>query len=98
MLLQKNDDSEGDSLVANSVGKREADGDESYDPNMKTNYYESKGSYTVDLVGQRRLLRRTRSVKDHLDLPEAVESSILAFINHSESVTIIIITQLLAHC
>ena len=57
---------------------------------MKTNYYESKGSYTIDLVGQRRLVRRTRSVKDHLNLPDAVESSILAFINHSESVTVLI--------
>ena len=58
-----------------------------YNPDIKTNRFESKGSYTIDLVGQRSLLRRTRNVKDHVDLQEAVESSILASINHSESVT-----------
>ena len=89
IISQKNSDSEGDSLVADRVGKREADDDESYNPNMETNYYESKGLYTIDLVGQRRLVRRTRNVKDHLNLPDAVESSILAFINHSESVTVL---------
>ena len=89
-ISQKNGDSEADSLVADRMGKREAGDDESYDRDMKTNYYESKGSYTIDLVGQRRLVRRTRSVKDHLNLPDAVESSILAFINHSESVAVLI--------
>ena len=96
IIMQKNtspqDDVEGDSLV--SEGRRKtraepveaADPDEikSYDPDMETNYYESKGSYSMDMVGQRRILRHTRSVEDHLELPEAMESSILAVFNHSE--------------
>ena len=91
--MQKNtspqDDVEGDSLV--SEGRRKtraeaADPDEikSYDPDMVTNYYESKGSYSMDMVGQRRILRHARSVEDHLKLPEAMESSILTVFNHSE--------------
>ena len=51
---------------------------------MKTNHFESTGSYTMDLVGQRRILRHVRSVEDHLELPNAVESSILAVSNRSE--------------
>ena len=54
-----------------------------FDPNMKTNHYESEGSYTLELVGQRRLLRQRRS-GDPMDLTQAVESSLLAFINHSK--------------
>ena len=54
-----------------------------YDPEMKTNHYESKGSYTLELVGQRRLLRRRRSERN-IDLSNVFESSLLAFINQSE--------------
>ena len=54
-----------------------------YDPEMKTNHYESKGSYTLELVGQRRLLRQRRSERN-IDLSNAFESSLLAFINQSE--------------
>ena len=54
-----------------------------YDPDMKTNHYESKGSYTLELVGQRRLLRRRRS-EGNADWSNAVENSLLAFINQSK--------------
>ena len=54
-----------------------------YDPNLKTNHYESQGSYTLELVGQQRLLR-TKRAADYVDLSEAAESSLLAFINHSK--------------
>ena len=50
---------------------------------MKTNHYESKGSYTLELVGQRRLLRHRKS-KRNIDSSNVFESSLLAFINQSE--------------
>ena len=83
------DDVEGDSLESEGKRKRGAepvdpDDIKSYDPNMKTNHFESTGSYTMDLVGQRRILRHTRSVEDHLALPNAVESSMLSVFNHCE--------------
>ena len=54
-----------------------------YDPDMKTNNYEANGSYTLELVGQRRLIRRRRR-EGNVDSSNAVESSLLAFINQSE--------------
>ena len=63
------------------------DDTKSYDPTIVTNHYESKGSYTVELVGQqRRLLRLRRS--SGVDLSGAIENSLLAFINHSKCFTV----------
>lgn len=56
----------------------------SYDPTVNINHFEAKGSYSLDLIGQQRVSRRTRSTEDHLQLPEVVESNLLAFINHSK--------------
>ena len=93
LIMQQNkspeDDMEADSLEAEGKRKRGAepvdpDNIKSYDPTMKTNRFESTGSYTMDLVGERRILRHARSVEDHLELPNSVESSILAVFNHSE--------------
>ena len=61
---------------------QDPDNIKTYNAALKTNHYESKGGYTLELVGQRRL-RRKRSA-DPVDLSNAVESSLLAFINHSE--------------
>ena len=83
------DDVEEDILEAEGKRKRDATGPadpddiKTYDPDMKTNHYESKGSYKVDLVGQRRLLRHRRNV-DHIDMSNAVVSTLLSFINQSE--------------
>ena len=88
------DDIEEDILEAEQRRRRDTsmpedpDDIKTYDPDMKTNHYESKGSYTLELVGQRRLLRRKRS-KGNADWSNAVENSLLAFINESE---------LQAHC
>ena len=60
---------------------QDPDDTKTFDSSMKTNYYESKGSYKLILVGQRRILRK-RSVY-HVDM-NVVESSLLAFINHSK--------------
>ena len=57
-----------------------------YDPNKKMNHFDASGTYSMTLVKQERLRRSTRSVEDHLDHlehPDTVESSLLAFINHS---------------
>ena len=54
----------------------------SYDESVKTNYYKSKGHFTLELVGQRRLLRRERSARRGGD-GDMVESSLLGFINQS---------------
>lgn len=66
-----------------NTAPRDVDEIKTFDPNMKTNHYESKGSYTLKLVGQQRLLRTKRNA-DNVDLAEATESTLLAFINHSE--------------
>ena len=84
------DDIEEDDMEAEGRRKRESmtapnDVDEikTYDPNLKTNHFESQGSYTLELVGRQRLLR-TKRAADYVDLSEAAESSLLAFINHSK--------------
>ena len=94
-MLQENktpkDDIEEDNMEAVGRRKREEsmtapnDVDEikTFDPNMKTNNYEAKGSYTLELVGQQRLLRAKRAA-DYVDLSEAAESTLLAFVNHSK--------------
>ena len=100
LLIQVNqspkDDVEDDNLEAMTRGKRNyaaemtspGDPDEikSFNPEMKTNHYESKGTYVCELVGeQRRLLRRRRS-DNGIRLGEHVENSLLAFINKSKSI------------
>ena len=83
------DDIEEDILEAEQRRKRDTDEPQdpddikTYDPDMKTNHYESKGSYTLELVGQRRLLRHRKS-KRNIDSSNVFESSLLAFINQSE--------------
>ena len=86
--MSPKDDIEEDILEAEGKRKRDTsmpqDPDEikTYDAKLKTNHYESKGSYTVELVGQRRLLRKRSA--NPVDLSNAVESSLLSFINQSE--------------
>ena len=64
---------------------RDPDEIKTYDATIETNKFETKGSYVLELVGQRRLLRYRRSRStDDADLSNLVESSLLAFINHSE--------------
>ncbi|CAI8041977.1 hypothetical protein GBAR_LOCUS23305 [Geodia barretti] len=54
-----------------------------FNPEIKTNHYESKGTYVCELVGeQRRLLHRRRS-DNSIRLGEHVENSLLAFINRT---------------
>ena len=61
------------------------EGEQTYDPNVDMNHMEAKGSYSLDLVGQRRVLQRERrAAVNHLELPEAVESSLMAHIDLSE--------------
>lgn len=57
------------------------------------NHFEAGGSFSLTLEKQEKLLLSKRSAVDHLELPEAMESSLLAFINHS-TLNIIIITEL----
>ena len=86
--MSPEDDVEEDILEAEGKRKRDVsmpqdpDNIKTYDAALKTNHYESQGAYTLELVGQRRL-RRKRS-DNSVDLSNAVESSLLAFINHSE--------------
>ena len=86
--MSPEDDVEEDILEAEGKRKRDVvmehdpDDIKTFDATLKTNYYEAKGAYTLELVGQRRL-RRKRS-ENPVDLSNAVESSLLVFINHSE--------------
>ena len=84
-------DYDGDSDVGNGGGSDDdvvsamEEQEQTYDPNVDMNHMEAKGSYSLDLVGQRRVLQRERrAAVNHLELPEAVESSLLAHIDLSE--------------
>ena len=56
-----------------------------YDDSVDIDHFEASGEYTLDLIGQRRLLRHERSAAvNHLELPEATESTLIAHIDHSE--------------
>ena len=83
------DDTQDDNLKIHARGKRaepttspgDPDETETFQPSLKTNHYESKGTYVVQLVGEKRhLLSLTRSV----DEDNYVETSLLAFINQSK--------------
>ena len=56
---------------------------ETQDNKINTNNYESNGFYTLELVTVKRRLRHRRSV-DHSNMPNAVMSSLLAFIDQSK--------------
>ena len=88
------DDTEVDNLEAEYRRKRGTSGYTSqpqqdpekiktYDPNLETNHYETKGSYTLRLVGQRRLSGRERRSMGQTDFTNMLESSLLGFINES---------------
>lgn len=58
----------------------------SYDANIKTNQFESKGSYSLKLVGKEQVFQYKRSAEDDdMDRSELMESSLLAIYNHCES-------------
>lgn len=45
---------------------------------------DANGKYSLKMIGQRRLLRQERSTAvNHLELPEATQSSLMANIDHS---------------
>ena len=55
----------------------------SYDSTLRTQYYESEGTYEVHLVAQRRSLRIKKS-EEHLYFLKGVKTSLLGSINHSK--------------
>ena len=60
------------------------DEDQTYDSNADMPEIDAKGNYTLDLIGQQRLSRQERSATvNHLELPEATESTLMAHIDHS---------------
>ena len=64
--------------------------DSTFDPSDAADLpsIEAKGTYLLKLVGQRRLLRRERSAAvNHLELPEATQSTLMARIDHSRFLT-----------
>ena len=59
--------------------------DQTYDSNTDMPEIDSKGSYTLDLIGQQRLSRQERSAAvNYLELPEATESTLMGHIDHSK--------------
>ena len=59
--------------------------DKTYEPNADMPEIDAKGNYTLDLISQQRLSRQERSAKvNHLELPEATESTLMAHINYSK--------------
>ena len=82
---EKNNIGDGDGSNDDDVVSAMEEEEQTYDPNVDMNHMEAKGSYSLDLVGQRRVLQRERrAAVNHLELPEAVESSLMAHIDHSE--------------
>lgn len=60
--------------------------DPTYDPSPEADMpaIDAHGKYSLKMVGQRRLLRQERSAAvNHLELPEATQSSLMANIDHS---------------
>ena len=59
----------------------------SYDDTVDIDYIEASGTYTLDLIRQQRVLRHERNAAvNHLELPEAMESTLTARIDLSEYV------------
>ena len=54
-----------------------------YDEGTKMNHFEASGSFTLTRVRQEQMARSKRDTEEYLELPEVVESSLLAFINYS---------------
>ena len=71
------------------------DEETSYDDTVDIDYVEARGTYTLDLIRQRRVLRHERSAAvNHLEFPEAMESTLLAHIDLSEYLVVDIFTPL----
>ena len=61
------------------------DEEPTYDGTVDIGYFEASGTYSLDLIRQRRVLRHERSAAvNHLELPEAMESTLMAHIDLSE--------------
>ena len=61
------------------------DEEPTYDDTVDIDYFEASGTYSLDLIRQRRLLRHERSAAvSHLELPEAMEGTLMAHIDLSE--------------
>ena len=76
---------------SDDVDDNDANEEQTYDPDVNINHFEASGTYSLDLIGQRRVLRQERSAAvNHLELPEAMESTLTAHIDHSESQFIIL--------
>ena len=85
--LEDEDDFDSDSDIDDSDAiESDANEEQTYDPDTNINHFDAGGKYSLDLVGQRRVLRQERSAAvNHLELPEAMESTLMAHIDHSES-------------
>ena len=56
-----------------------------YDGTVDIDYFEASGTYSLDLIHQRRVLRHERSAAvNHLELPKVMESTLMAHIDLSE--------------
>ena len=82
----EHDGDDNDSNDDNDNNASAMEEDPTYDSNTDLPDFDAKGTYSLDLTGQRRLLRQERSAAvNHLELPEAMESTLMAHIDHSES-------------
>ena len=68
------------------LGKEEDEEEvETYDSQTDLPDFDAQGTYTMDLVSHRRMLRRERrAAVKHLELPEATESTLMAHVDYSE--------------
>ena len=80
------DESEGNDVSDESDGEGFTMAEEpTYDDTVDIDYFNASGTYSLDLIRQRRVLRHERSTAmNHLKLPEAMESTLMAHIDHSE--------------
>ena len=91
---QTNDNGDYNKDYFSSETQNDYDGDDeatmegeqpSYDSKTKLPDFDAVGTYSLDLVGRKRvLLRERRGAVNHLELPEATESSLMAHIDHSQ--------------
>ena len=78
-------DSAAAAAAIDSDEDQREDGQPSYDPNSDLPDFDAQGTYSLELVGQRQLLsRQRRGAVNHLELPEATQSTLLAHVDHSQ--------------
>ena len=68
-----------------TMEEEEEEDEPSYDTNVNIPDFDAQATYTLELVGQRKLLSRERRLAvNHLELPEATQSTLMGHFDQGE--------------